>query len=347
MESGPVERDCVVIGIHGLANKPPADEKTRWWKAAVSEGLARNQGLAEPAFRFEFVYWADLRYDAPLSEDGNREPYRPYDGTGPLPDGDAAPVLTANAVLAPIYAGIDAVEEATGLTLVDDVILEHRFDDLWHYHAERDFARRVRTRLSERLKAFRSHRILLVAHSMGSVIAYDVLRMLEREDPALRIDHLVTAASPLGLAKVKLKFEGEHGPLRVPNNVAAWTNLADGEDVVAIMGSLGTDYAASERGVGVADQRVVNGYRRPDGTQNPHKSYGYLRTPEFSGIAARFVADRPEAVLPAGEGGCPAAQKRPPARQEDAERNAGMTALAQTDGPAATLPQFGRGKARS
>jgi hypothetical protein len=279
----------VIIGIHGLANKPPADEKTRWWKTALAEGLARNEGLADPDFSFEFVYWADLRYETPLSEDDNREPYRPYDGEGPLPAGDEAPTVTAKDVLAPVYAGIERVEEATGVTLVDDVILEHRFDDLWHYHAETGFARDVRARLVERLQAFRGHRILLVAHSMGSVIAYDALRLLEREDPSLRVEHLVTAGSPLGLAKVKLKFEAEHGAIRVPNNVSAWTNLADGEDVVAIMGALGADYGPSDSGVRVVDRRVVNGYRRPDGEPNPHKSYGYLRTPEFSRLARDFA----------------------------------------------------------
>lgn len=284
-----MERDCVIIGIHGLANKPPADEKTRWWKAAIAEGLTRNEGLTDPEFLFELVYWADLRYDAPLSEDSNREPYRPYDGAGPLPGGDEAPAITAEDFLAPLYAGIDCLEEATGITVVDDVILEHRFDDLWHYHVERRFARQVRARLTARLRAFRAHRILLVAHSMGSVIAYDVLRLLEREDPSLRIEHLVTAGSPLGLAKVKLKFEAEHGALRVPNNVSAWTNLADGEDVVAIMGTLNADYGPSKAGVHIVDRRVVNEYRRPDGEPNHHKSYGYLRTPEFSRACACAV----------------------------------------------------------
>lgn len=284
-----MERRRVIIGIHGLANKPPADEKTRWWEAAIAEGLTRNEGIADPRFSFEFVYWADLRYDAPLTEDDNREPYRPYDGDGPLPGGDEAPTLTANDVLAPVYAGIDALEEATGVTLVDDVILENRFDDLWHYHAERNFAQAVRSRLIERLRAHRHHRILLVAHSMGSVIAYDALRHLERDDPSLRIDHLVTAAAPLGLAKVKLKFESEHGALRVPNNVSAWTNLADGEDVVAIMGRLAADYGPNDAGVRIADRRVLNCYLRPDASPNHHKSYGYLRTPEFSRVAGAYA----------------------------------------------------------
>jgi hypothetical protein len=125
---------------------------------------------------------------------------------------------------------------------------------------------------------------------MGSIIAYDALRLLESDDPSLRVEHLVTVGSPLGLAKVKLKIEAEHGAVRVPNNVSAWTNLADGEDIVAVMGGLDAAYGPSECGVKLVDRRVVNDYRRPDGEPNHHKSYGYLRTPEFTRIALRFSA---------------------------------------------------------
>jgi len=286
---GKMDRPSVIIGIHGLANKPPVDEKTRWWRAAISEGLARNEGLTHAGFNFEFVYRADLRYDTPLSGDGLLEPYRPHDGTGPLPSQEDAPSTTVQDVLATVYEGVDRIEEKTGITLVDDLILEHRFDDLWHYHVEQSFALQVRGRLIECLRKFRGHRILLVAHSMGSVIAYDVLRELERDDPDLRIEHLVTVGSPLGLAKVKLKAEAEYGDIRVPDNVGLWTNLADGNDIVTVTGTLEADYGRSSRGVKVVDRRVVNDYRRPDGEANPHKSYGYLRTPEFSRIAGHFT----------------------------------------------------------
>ncbi len=74
-----------IIGIHGLANKPPRDEKAAWWHAAIREGLDRNLGLrvAEADLPFTFVYWADLRYPQPLSGDRNREPYGPDYGLGP------------------------------------------------------------------------------------------------------------------------------------------------------------------------------------------------------------------------------------------------------------------------
>lgn len=114
--------------------------------------------------------WADLRYDAPLSGDAIVEPYQPHEGTGPLPSKEDAPKLTGQDVLAAVYEGINPIEEATWVSLADDLILEHRFDDLWHHHVEREFARQVRARLSDRIRHLRGHRILLVAHSMGSAI---------------------------------------------------------------------------------------------------------------------------------------------------------------------------------
>ncbi len=40
---------------------------------------------------------------------------------------------------------------------------------------------------------------------------------------------------------------------------------------------------------GVEDDLVLNDYRA-DGGENPHKIYGYLRTPEMSGLIADFLA---------------------------------------------------------
>src|SRR4051812_31976900 len=52
----------VLLGIHGLANKPPLPEKQEWWKAAIIEGLQRNCAKSNDDLFFDFVYWADLRY---------------------------------------------------------------------------------------------------------------------------------------------------------------------------------------------------------------------------------------------------------------------------------------------
>ena len=75
----------VIIGIHGLANKPPRDEKMEWWKRALIEGLKRNCSKTTDELSFDFVYWADLRYNPPISLEMNPEPYYRMRGPGLFP----------------------------------------------------------------------------------------------------------------------------------------------------------------------------------------------------------------------------------------------------------------------
>ena len=113
---------------------------------------------------------------------------------------------------------------------------------------------------------------------------------------------------------VRLKIVAENGAARVPNNIGRWTNLADKRDLAAVVGELAEDFVPSDHGVGIRDAGVVNDYRRPGGGSNPHKSYGYLRSPEFSEIVrdfARAAARQEEAVgdegrlPPSGAGSIP------------------------------------------
>ena len=55
----------VIIGIHGLGNKPPAVLLQKWWKASISEGLAMINRPRQ-SYRFELVYWAGYLHKNPL-----------------------------------------------------------------------------------------------------------------------------------------------------------------------------------------------------------------------------------------------------------------------------------------
>jgi hypothetical protein len=74
----------IIIGIHGLANKPPAAEKPGYWKRALIEGLKRSCGKTTNDLSFDFVYWADLRYPGPISFSENPEYYYEDPGKGPF-----------------------------------------------------------------------------------------------------------------------------------------------------------------------------------------------------------------------------------------------------------------------
>jgi hypothetical protein len=64
----------------------------------------------------------------------------------------------------------------------------------------------------------------------------------------------------------------------------------DRQDIATVGDDLAEVYPPNAAGVRIRDVPVINAYRRPDGTENRHKSYGYLRTPEFSKVVADFLA---------------------------------------------------------
>ena len=63
-----------------------------------------------------------------------------------------------------------------------------------------------------------------------------------------------------------------------------WSNLADRRDPVAADTHLSDDYQANDYDVKVGDDLVIN-----DWGGIHHKSYGYLRTPEFTDLLKKFI----------------------------------------------------------
>ena len=59
----------VIVGIHGLANKPAKDVLADWWETSIRAGLAKNRGIQDGEFEFQMVYWADLLYKYPQHQD--------------------------------------------------------------------------------------------------------------------------------------------------------------------------------------------------------------------------------------------------------------------------------------
>ena len=77
-----------IIAIHGLNNKPKQETLLQRWRAAIDEGLRKNQGWTKiTPYSLEMVYWADLGYPGgPLPDDDLHYGYTPHPGDGPLPE---------------------------------------------------------------------------------------------------------------------------------------------------------------------------------------------------------------------------------------------------------------------
>jgi hypothetical protein len=277
----------VIIGIHGLNNKPAKDVLRDFWEDSLAEGLLRNNSLDTPS-TIQLVYWADIQHPKPLSEEEDKEPYVKASGEGTLPRYDSDISDTIRAFLAK-WGGrkIDKAKDLIGLDEPVELLLGIKLMDLRDYYSDEEKRKKMRARLSDILRQHRNDKIFLIAHSMGSIIAYDVLRQLEKTEPT-KVEHFVTMGSPLGLPFVTLKIRQEFGATRSPENVRRWTNIADPRDRVAIDCSLSEEYTANASGIQPQDKLVHNGYVSPSKKKNHHKIYGYLRAPEFSDVVREF-----------------------------------------------------------
>jgi hypothetical protein len=225
----------------------------------------------------------------------NPEPYYPDEGAGPFPAYQSHKwVAVFNEITSVIGKEVNFLDLHTGVDKVGDFVLERELQDLAAYYEDENFRSTARQRLIDKLREHAGKRIMLIGHSMGSIIAYDVLRIIGRETPPVPVDHFLTIGSPLGLPHVKTEIYEENDLVRTPSVVGRWTNFADRRDVVAVEAKLGDDYEANDQGVKVADVLVINAYksppdRVPSNKPNFHKSYGYLRTPELSNVVRGFV----------------------------------------------------------
>lgn len=303
----------VIIGIHGLANKPPRQEHRDGWIAAIQEGLKHLHlnPTFNPATQFVDVYWADLMYKNPLH----------YDKKFSFDDlYDEEPYLSAKpGELKEYLDGLSDILREKKDELLDNLsglghkspldkainyLVAKKLQDLaFYYDPEQmicdragtpDTAQQVlKNELRQVLLEHQHDEILLLAHSMGSIIAYDVLRDLGQSHPGFKVKHFVTLGSPLGLPYVQHRIKTERkGDIRTPTAVShQWTNIADHRDKVALDAHLKDDFGPNASKVQVVDDLVCNSYR--DSTkaakENPHKIFGYLRAPEVSRLIDNFL----------------------------------------------------------
>ena len=298
----------VIIGIHGLGNKPPKELLKTWWKRSIREGL---KAIKHPhfLFKFELVYWAHFFHHELLDpgETNRRSPLfieDPYAPAREFKKGEANPARQKlldyiDKQLNKIFLNDDM---SINYSAISDFIIHHLFSDLESYYSgtyldangqECPAKEIICEQLTSILKKYRKREILLIAHSMGSIIAYDVLT---QSVPKIKINSLFTIGSPLGMPIVisKIIYEqrkvSEKKSVRVqtPENIRKrWYNFSDLRDKVAIYYRLSESYDKNSQQIGPADKIIYNNIEK-----NPHKSYGYLRAPEVSEAIHEFLIQK-------------------------------------------------------
>jgi len=157
---------------------------------------------------------------------------------------------------------------------------------------------RIRDRLIVELEAAwaAGERVLLIGHSLGSVIAYDSLWHLTHQTACRgQVDLFMTLGSPLATRFIRkgLQGAGLGGAKRYPGNITDWVNVSARGEMVALHRRLRPFFAGMLKLGLVRSIRDVTGicnHFRVAGQLNVHKSYGYLNHPAVASRIAGWLS---------------------------------------------------------
>ncbi|MER7752276.1 hypothetical protein [Kitasatospora sp. NPDC097643] len=268
-----------VVCVHGVGKQQLGEEQLlKDWLPALRDGLARAgaPGLLG-ADEVAMAYYGDL-FLPPGRTLSGADPY-PYLTAADVQPGwetellmawwaaaaEAEPQVvgpgangTLGGVGAPVQRGLLALSQARFFAGMAERALISDLRQLRRYLREPE----VRSAATARVQALIGPDTeAVVAHSLGSVVAYEALCAL----PGHRVRSFVTLGSPLGIPNLvfdRLLPEPADGRGAWPGGTAlTWTNVADARDVVALVKDLRPRF-----GDGVVCHLVPNGSHAHDAT---------------------------------------------------------------------------------
>ncbi|MFG2042353.1 hypothetical protein [Dactylosporangium sp. NPDC048998] len=259
-----------IIAVHGIGNRQSGMDPlaasialANRWTSRLAEGY-RNAGLASPAPRLTAAYYAHLL--DPHSQGGpsdldvltprEREWAWAWMNALGVPDDAAQGPATR-----PFRQALDWLArrrgrpaQALGRTM--SALLR----EVYVYMTRPAVRDQCRAAVIEALDASGAH--IVVAHSLGTVVAYEALCA----HPDRKVELFVTLGSPLGLPDAifeSLQPAPVDGRAIRPAGVGRWVNLADPGDLVAVPSRLGDRFPVDlhdESYIGAVDFHTLGGY---------------------------------------------------------------------------------------
>ena len=321
-----------IIMIHGLASKPAPEITHELWRRTLVENIRVSHSLlaqsldAHPEI-FESAYWANfvphhIPDDAAYSKKLSKQVDKVIDERREAQDSFH---VGAGEKVGSFFKdrGLDLVKLLAGALTVKDDVMTHFLRETELYDQDQYIADQIRAPLENALRKAWDEGIepIILAHSMGTFISYDVLwRFSHRRTAGFgkynnkRVKMFVTMGSPLGDETVRnLLFarhhEGHSLKQRLyPTNIDFWHNYACLGDVVSHQKNFNEIFYApmrqlklfpaskKHRTIDYVDlhnpfQVVTHAGNRKREKRNPHKSYGYLAQPRLGSWIADYLLD--------------------------------------------------------
>ena len=253
-------------------------------------GVLSGPGEAEQAALLETKVAGVLDLADALGYDPVKEAAYSDPGLGVSPDDVARELAIGDVLALPVLRG--ALQFLSRKTGIPAWIIEQFLEDVAYYlelSGMRDLVLGiVREELARQQPA--GGDVVVVGHSLGSVVAYDLLTRLPS---TYRVRLLVTAGSPLGFPIVQKNLLAASPGVRpavppvvppaVPARRAAWLNAYDVRDVVALLNPLAGSFTEALPGQ-LVDERTHN-------PSCPHAIEDYLSDPDVAVPISRAMRD--------------------------------------------------------
>lgn len=283
-----------LVFVHGRdqQGKPRADLQ-RLWEESLDVGLA-NAGMVRPrGMSVEFPYYGDeldrlvRELATPLVADVRTRGENPDTaeaefrgrllaelarGSG-ISDTDIAACHAGDVTeKGPLnWAWVQAILRALDRTPLGEATIDAFTRDVYVYLTN-DAVASLIDRIV--LQAINNEPCVVVAHSLGTIITY---RLLRQAEVSAQVRRLITVGSPLGVTAIREHLRPP--ALAKPDGVAQWFNAFDRRDVVALRA---LDKATWDIAPPIENRSEVDNH-----TTNRHGISGYLDDP----TVARWIAE--------------------------------------------------------
>lgn len=294
-------RNKVLFLIHGRKQKPLKDDLEKLWLEALEHGITREFGSSSAQLTSfknvskQFIYYGDLSNDF---FEKRKKSYHGLDDTlarwetlkklkgYQSRDFSEATYRSIRAKWHPLRTGVYST--LAGLALMAPTYLMRFFMlDIYHYWKKKPPFGKGVGNLTKRalISALQdgNQDILVIAHSLGSILVYDVMAEASKASGIEgRLSVFATIGSPLGIRYMQrhLRHWKDY-----PNNIGCWHNFSAKDDYVSLDREIADDF----RGMDGAryDHTEIFNLAVKEGKAHQHQATGYLIHP----CMARLVGD--------------------------------------------------------
>lgn len=294
-----------IIYVPGKNPKPPSNQHLEMLWRALLEGVRRIDSdifhdLKTHSINFKLVAWNYLYYK---SRDTSNNQSQWIEALIKKQAPTERDIREANAwkhkLDKILYKAIDQLPSLIQILPRTARLTAEELDR--YFKNEEQIASLVREQLKQELRPLlkNNQKILLIGHSLGSVISYDTLWALSQlEHLPGKIDLFLSIGSPLGMNYVQKRLLGhkykDHDK-KYPSNIRHWVNVSAVGDITPLDRNFEDDYKEMLKPAmteSIIDQSkgIYNYFRNEDGL-NFHRSYGYLVNPAVGEVIANWWTD--------------------------------------------------------